>query len=287
MKLRSILSVLLVIALGALGSASAGDFGDRAKDYLALGDSVAFGYITQAGFEYVNPANFVPYADYVALELRLDEVDAACPGETTSSFLSFSGADNGCRAYRAAFPLHVSYNSTQFAFAKSFLQLHRDTRLVTISLGANDGFLLEGACNQNPQCIAAGAPQLFATVGANMQTILAGLRSTGFDGTIVIVNYYSLDYTDAAGTALTAGLNQALSAPAPAFHAVVADVFSAFKAAAATAPAFGRTCVAGLLNVNPQNQALCDVHPSQSGQKLIAKTVEATYRSVAGKNEGW
>jgi hypothetical protein len=107
------------------------------------------------------------------------------------------------------------------------------------------------------------------------------------DGAIIVVNYYSLDYTDATGTALTAGLNQALSAPAPAFHAVVANVFSAFKVAAARAPASGKTSVAGLLNVNPQNQLLCDVHPSQSGQKLIAKTIEATYRSINAKHEGW
>jgi lysophospholipase L1-like esterase len=287
MRVRSFLGVLVLIAFGALGSAWAGGPGERGKDYLALGDSVAFGYITQAGFEYVNPANFVPYADYAGFELRLDLTDAACPGETTGSFLSSSAPDNGCRAYRGAFPLHVTYSSTQFAFAKSFLEARRDTRLVTISLGANDGFLLEDSCNQNPECIAAGAPQLFATVAANMQTILAGLRATGFKGTIIVVNYYSLDYTDATGTALTAGLNQALSAPAPAFNAVVADVFSAFKLAASSAPASGKTCVAGLLNVNPQNQLLCDVHPSQSGHQLIAKTVDATYRSVVGKGEEW
>jgi hypothetical protein len=32
----------------------------------------------------------------------------------------------------------------------------------------------------------------------------------------------------------------------------------------------------GLLNASPQNQFACDIHPSQSGQKLIARTVEQT-----------
>jgi hypothetical protein len=37
-----------------------------------LGDSVAFGYITQAGHEYGNPDNFVGFPDYVGNLLRLD-----------------------------------------------------------------------------------------------------------------------------------------------------------------------------------------------------------------------
>jgi lysophospholipase L1-like esterase len=36
----------------------------------------------------------------------------------------------------------------------------------------------------------------------------------------------------------------------------------------------GHTCAAGLLNASPANQYLCDVHPSQSGQQLLASTVE-------------
>ena len=39
---------------------------------------------------------------------------------------------------------------------------------------------------------------------------------------------------------------------------------------------------AGLLNASPQNQFLCDVHPSQSGQQLLAHTVENTYAAAAG-----
>ena len=134
--------------------------------------------------------------------------DAACPGETTSSFISSTGPDNGCRPYRSLFPLHVVYGSarsTQLAFATSFLQHHSDTQLVTIGLGANDVFLLEQECNNDPTCIENGAPQVFATAEANMQTILAALRATGFSGAIVVVNYYSLDYSNQFETELTLG----------------------------------------------------------------------------------
>jgi hypothetical protein len=67
-----------------------------------------------------------------------------------------------------------------------------------------------------------------------------------------------------------------------AHHAVVADAFDAFKSAASTPFAGGNTCKAGLLNASPQNQFLCDVHPSQSGQQLLAHTVENTYAAATG-----
>ncbi len=278
MRVRSISSFFLLIVLFALGSASAKDLAASSNDYVALGDSVPFGFIDQAGFEYYNPTNFVAYADYAGLNLSLNLVNAACPGETTSSFISPTGPDNGCRFYRSLFPLHVVYGSaksTQLAFATGFLQRHTSTQLVTISLGANDLFLLEQQCNNDPTCIALGAPQVFATVAANMQTILAALRGTGFTGTIVIVNYYSLDYSNQFETELTVGLNQAITAAAGTYGAVVADVFSAFQAATSNRFAAGNTCVAGLLNASnpPTSPPSCDVHPSQSGHKLIAQVV--------------
>jgi hypothetical protein len=76
--------------------------------YLALGDSLAFALIAADGFAYVNPNNFVGYPDYVGGDLRLDTANAACPGETSGSFISPTGVDIGCRIFRANFPLHVS-----------------------------------------------------------------------------------------------------------------------------------------------------------------------------------
>jgi lysophospholipase L1-like esterase len=244
---------------------------------------VVFGYITQAGHAYVNASNFIGSPEYLAGMLDLDVTNAGCPGEATAGFLSSTGADNGCRAFRAAFPLHVAYSSTQLAFATSFLMRHRHVRLVTIGIGANDLLILENTCatSPNPQvCIQAGLPTVLATVSANMGTILAELRATGFGGVIVIVNYYSLDYSDPTGTGITELLNQAISAPAKPYGAVVADVFSAFQKVVANPVVGGKTCNAGLLNVDPQNQDLCDVHPTQSGQRLIAKTIARAYRTA-------
>lgn len=273
MKVRLVVGVFLLAVTVAAGSAWANE--GNGDDYLALGDSVTFGYIDNAGYEYFYPTNFVSYADYVGLLSKVDLVDAGCPGETTSSFISSTGQDNGCRAYRLAFPLHVAYSSTQLAFATDFLRHHRGTRLVTINLGANDGFLLEEQCNYDPTCIENGLPQLLATVAANMNTILSDLRATGYHGTIIVVNYYSLDYSDPFGTLLTSDLNQAITSSASTYGAEVADVFSAFQTAASNQFAQGKTCVAGLLNnSNPAtNPPTCDVHPSQSGHRLMAQVV--------------
>jgi lysophospholipase L1-like esterase len=248
--------------------------------FLALGDSIVFGFISDDGFAYGNANNFVGYPNYAGGDLRFDTANAACPGETTSSFISAIGADHGCRPYKTSFPLHVGYASTQLEFATAFLATHKQARLVTIGLGANDGFLLQEACGFDIACIQAGIPALLGTIYSNMNTILGDLRATGFRGVLMVVNYYSLDYTDPVHTGLVVAINETLAAVAAANGAVVADAFSAFQTAASTPFAGGKSCRAGLLNATAANQFLCDVHPSQSGHQLLADTVELTYRAA-------
>jgi len=265
---------LTLACVGASALAWAGsDDGDGKM--LSLGDSVVFGYITQDGPAYANPSNFLGYPELVGNSLGLAASNPSCPGETTASFLSFSGADNGCRTFRSLAPLHESYASTQLDYALSYLGANRRTRLVTLSLGANDGFLLIAGCAGNPACIQAGLPAALGAVYTNLNTILSNLRATGFKGVLLVVNYYSQDYSDPAQTGLTIALNNTLAAAAAAHGAIVADAFTAFQNASAAAG--GKTCYAGLLNANPQNQQACDVHPSLSGQRLLAKTVKAAY----------
>jgi lysophospholipase L1-like esterase len=251
---------------------------EEAPPYLALGDSLAFGFITQAGFEYLNANNFLAYPAYVGAALHMKTVNSACPGETSGSFISASVPDDGCRSFRARAPLHVAYAGTQLAFATTFLQTHPETRLVTIALGANDLILLQDACASAPDpttCVEAALPAVLAGVGSNMDTILRGLRATGFEGPLIVVNYYSPDYTNALVTGATAALNQTAAAVAGVHGAVIADAFSAFQKAASNPFAGGKTCMTGLLNASPQNQYLCDKHPSQSGHQLLSAVVEA------------
>ena len=278
----------IVLTLGLLLSLTSSVLASQParRPYLALGDSVVFGFINQAGNAYGNPENFIGFPDYVGQILGMRDFDAGCPGETTGSFLSAAAPDDGCRLFKFLAPLHLPYLTTQSRFAQSFLVNHPTTRLVTLMLGANDLFLLQKACAGDPVCIANGLPEVLATVSTNVANILGQIRSTGYKGIIVVANYYSVDYSDVSGTQITQLLNQTLTATAHAAGAVVADVFTAFQIVASNPLAGGATCKAGLLNASSQDQFVCDVHPSQSGQKLIARTIAAAFRAaVRGATE--
>lgn len=281
-KLRGL--AIALITAGAATAAMADQPAAPGKGaYLALGDSVVFGYITQSGNAFFHDKNFIGYPSYVGSDLRLEVANASCAGETTGGFMSPTAPDNGCRGYRANFPLHVVNGSTQMDYALNFLATHKKTRLVSISLGANDAFLLQAACAGNLACIQAGLPATLGAVYANMSASLGAMRATGYRGVLMVVNYYSVDYTDAANTGFAMAINQTLASAAAAHGAVVADAFSAFQAAATAAG--GKTCVAGLLNPNPANQWVCDVHPSQTGQMLLARTVATKYEQVARRDD--
>lgn len=277
---------LLVVCLVVIAASAAMPSESSPRPYLALGDSVVFGFINNAGFEYVNSANFIGFPDYAARALRLTDFNAACPGETSGSFLSALAPDNGCSFFRSQAPLHVAYSGTQSSFALAFLAAHRQTKLVTVMLGANDVELLQTACAGDPTCIKNGLPEVLAAVTQNIGTILGQIRGTGYKGVIIVENYYSLDYANPTTTETTVLLNQAVSAPAATFAAVVADVFSAFQVAASNPLAGGKSCKAGLLNASAANQFVCDTHPSQSGQQLIAQAVESAYAAaIRGRSE--
>jgi lysophospholipase L1-like esterase len=287
----SLVLAAIAVAAGVLSAGASGAVASNhssGKSYLALGDSVVFGYIAGDGFAYVNPNNFVGYPDYAGRELGLDSVNASCPGEASGGFQipPPGGNDNGCRPFKAHFPLHVSYAGapTQMAFATQFLSGHHNTHLVTLGLGANDAFILQRTCGTDQNCLLAG----LAAMSANIDAILGGIRATGYEGVLEVVNYYSLDYADPAQVGGAQLLNHFVTASAAKHHAVVADVFTAFQNAAAVAG--GHTCEAGLLNIGTSSPAPgfpnCDVHPSQSGQQLLARVVEDTYRAAVEDDGG-
>jgi len=276
MKASHLASILTICLIGFAPAALVADDHGDGKPYLALGDSVTFGFMPQAGFEYVNASNFIGYPDYVGPAARLAQVNAACPGETSGSFLSATAPDRGCRAFRAQhLPLHVAYTGTQAEFASAFLQANPKTRLVTLQLGANDVFNLQQQCAGDFTCIVTGLPATLAELEQNILAAIAGIRAAGFRRTIVLLTYYPLDLNDPQTTVIIAVLNNAIIDAAARGGAMVADTFAPFARASATLQAQGSPCKAGLLKANPANPATCDVHPSQSGQRLIADAVAA------------
>jgi lysophospholipase L1-like esterase len=247
-----------------------------AGTYLALGDSVPFGFRGGATSEYSDADNFVGYPELVGEQLGLDVVNASCPGETTGSLLEVTAQSNGCEnslqpggGYRTAFPLHVPYaaaDQSQLDFAVQTLTETDDVELVTLQIGANDGFL----CQQTTadRCTSRSEVEnLAASVQANLDRILKTVREH-YDGQVVVVTYYALDYSDQMGTA-TQVLDAGMAQIAQANGADVADGYEAFRSAATGAG--GSSVDAGLVLPN-------DVHPTEQGQRLLADAVTAVAR---------
>jgi lysophospholipase L1-like esterase len=273
--MKRVLVVLAALALSLVTSVPAFAEEDDSSNYLALGDSVAFGFIPSAAIpapNYSNAANFVGYPEMVARELELKDVNTSCPGEATGGFISkLSSNDNGClTGYRLAYPLHVAYTSSQLAFAVAFLNSHRhSTKLVTIDLGANDVFHLGAICGGTTNaCFGAGLPGVIATMQANLAHIFVALRATGYEGKIVALTYYALVY-DATGIGLAALLNQPMINAAQSFNVRIASGFDAFQPFAVAHG--GSSCAAGLIIA--LGGGVCDVHPTPFGHAVLAAAV--------------
>src|SRR6478752_7305485 len=92
--------VFIAIVMAGLGLQPAdADDGKGGPDqhrheYLALGDSLPFGFSPLVSPK--DASNFIGYPEKAAPRLKLALTNAACPGQTSSGFISLDGSDNGC-----------------------------------------------------------------------------------------------------------------------------------------------------------------------------------------------
>ncbi len=251
------------------------------SQYLALGDSVTFGYMEKTVVpapNYGNAASFPGYPEQLGARLHLSVANAACPGETAASLVNASAPSNGCEnspshnpadSYRIH-PLHVNYKGSQLAFALSYLRSHHNVRLVTLMIGANDFFL----CQETMADGCASTAELNATVASvtkNIHTILSAVRNKAhYNGQLVIVNYYSLNYSSPAINAQSQLLNTVQDAAAKPFGVKIADGYGELEAASAHSG--DNSCTAGLLT--QLSAGGCGIHPSYAGQALLAQALE-------------
>jgi lysophospholipase L1-like esterase len=233
-----------------------------ALEYLALGDSIAYGY--DPTIAYASESGYIGYPTDVGALRSNNVVNASCPGDSSAGFISAEGASVGCPDVRKAHALHVNYNGTELEFATEFLRSHPATNLVTVGIGVNDVY----ACmvRTSDHCDS----ELTSTLDAyrtNLGTILGRLRAI-YHGPLVLVNYYSQNYQDPTGTSRISRLNAVMAQVAPNYGAIVADEFTAF--AAHTAHRGGDGCRAGLLIKGP---AGCNGHLTPAGRNLMATTI--------------
>lgn len=254
--------------------------------YLALGDSLAWGYqpdSTGAGIKSGHG-----YADDLAGYLRaegdrgLKYVNLSCPGETTGTML-----DGACPDLAGSGQTYTVQESAAIAFLKA----HPHSRiLVTLDIGANnvDGCLSGGSLDST--CVAEG----LAAAGTELPQIVAGLKAAAGDRvTFVGMNYYDPFLaewlTGSAGqtlaeesVALSTTFNGILDAAYGAFGIPVADVSGAFKTTdfTDTVSLDGTTVPVNVANICTWT-FMCapapvgpNIHATNAGYRVLAEAFE-------------
>jgi lysophospholipase L1-like esterase len=258
----------------------------KPSQYLALGDSLAFGFNPL-----VQPPDLFKYIGYpkiVAGILRLQLSNASCPGETTSTFIEtsttpsdyypdfycvpsqnqvFVPSNNGETQLTYFVPYHGAPD--QLDYATTFLKANPNTKLVTIDIGLNDIGLVEINCASTPQDCESELTAALTTLAQNLAQIFSGLRATGYQGPIIAVDAFSFNYSDPVQSGAISAYNTAMEQAASPFDVTVADLYPLFEHLAA--PFGGDTCAAGVLV--KLSGGTCDTHPNLLGQAFIASAV--------------
>jgi lysophospholipase L1-like esterase len=280
-----VMTVLLSVASGTVGASTLPLRGT----YLALGDSIAFGYVPLQALPsypstswYDDPSHFRSYANDLAKILHLELINASCPGETSASMIDPRAPSNRCEnflgkggGYRSFWPLHVRYRGSQLNFAVNYLRSHPQTNLVTIDIGANDLRLCELTMPDHCRS-AAELDRLTTSLERNLRVIFHQLRVVaGYRGPLVALEYYPLLVNGKVEFQRTRDLNAAIRKAAVGAGGTVADGFTAFQSASL---AFGGDqCAAGLqirYRVNSSDGAfVCNIHPSPLGDRRLADAV--------------
>ncbi len=255
------LPMFATLLAAAAGCASASS--DAPGTYLALGDSVAFGFDPHVDLKTQTVSG---YPELIAARRGFEVTNLACPGEASGGFVSPTGADNHCRENRQLYPLHVAYDGTQLEAALDYLRSHEPS-LVTIDLGANDVFLLDHLCSRDLTCILSNFVMTMTDYERNLEFIFQQLRRV-YDGPLVALTIYNPYPSDSTAQYALERIDAALATKITGHGGVVADGMAAFAAASG-----GDPCKAGLLIAMPDGT--CDVHPTPAGAEVLANAIDA------------
>jgi lysophospholipase L1-like esterase len=234
--------------------------------YMALGDSLSFGY--QPNLDFTSG-----FADDIFNDLRQANVTGvvndACAGETTSTMIH-----GGCIGSIAH---HGSYIGPQLQAAVDFLKDDRNhgrVSPITLEIGSNDVLpdWILATCSASSTAAADLArmdsnltqvilPELLGALGA-------GTNAT--NGDLHMLNYYNPYAKECPESApFVHMVNDHLQADAAQFRVSVVDVYSAFGGDAGMA---SHICDYTWIC----DSRFHDIHPTNQGYQVIAKAVELT-----------
>lgn len=286
-----IVTLIVMLAAAPAGAHPGKGHGGPQRSYLALGDSLAFGF-QEAKFLALAPqgdpaaAFDTGYVDDLAnaIEQRyppLQVINDGCPGETTDSFIS-----GPCAYQLAGLPLHHPYAggpaSSQLSDALAFLNAHRNfVNPITIDIGANDVLAVaERVCALQLACIGEHAQALIEHVSANLGLILADLREAAPHAKIVVLGLYDpFDGKLPGSDALAAQVNEAMAADAAAAGALFVDPLPVFNP---PGPGEEET-ICRLTNMCPEGTidlVRGDIHASDQGYAVLGELILQALRST-------
>jgi lysophospholipase L1-like esterase len=307
-RTRLFVLVAALAAFAALALAPAAGAKGPGSTYLALGDSLAYGY-HQAQFQnelkehgFVNPANFDDgYVDDfgAALKLlnpKLKVVNDGCPGETTETFIKGSGVGpEYCAGGPTGSPfpkafLHHAYPGTQLADALAVAK-ESGTGTITLDIGANDILQFLGSTCGFPLTFSCTEAEVEAEIGhvvGNVGFILAQLRAAAPKAKIVFVSQYNPYPTvlkpEGRGDATVEALNAAIKSVAAGFNVKFANTARVINFSGThggpeagdipTVCALTAMCPGGTFNpASPE----ADIHPTKAGYAAMAVVTGAAY----------
>jgi lysophospholipase L1-like esterase len=308
-RTRLLVCVAAIATLGALVVAPTAGAAKLGNTYLALGDSLTYGY-HQAQFksEYpnINPANYsdgyaTDFANILKIANRnLTFINDGCPGETSETFINGSGIPGYCAGGPTGTPfpqvwLHHPYaeGGSQLADALSVLKANPNVSPISLDIGANDVLqFLEHTCGfpATYTCTEEQVAAEYGHIAGNVYNILSQLRAAAPNAQIVVIgnyNPYPTILPAPGGDKSLALLNGALSAATakvkgtsftsvePLFNGP--GFFGGSTAEAGDIPticSFTAMCPGGTFNpASPE----ADIHPTKLGYGVMAADVTLDY----------
>ena len=246
----SLLALGSVLALAGT-AASLGKKGPQSY-YLALGDSIAYGYQPGKGGR---PGSFdTGYVDPFAARLRklspkLEVVNYGCPGESSVTFTR-----GGCPSLREGPKLHAPFRGAQLKAALSFLRAHKgQVSPITLTLWGNDLAPLSAK--------GKGAPKAIASFASRLDSILEQLRSAAPTADIIVTGAWNPEVDKfKKPEPLYRSLDAAIARTSAASRARVAKMYAVFN----PPRNIRRVCVLSYIC------SMGDPHPNDAGYRAMA-----------------